>query len=429
MVVGILGGGISGLSLAYFLKDGYEILEKSSACGGLCTTFEKNGFLYDIGGHIIFSSNKDVLNFEIGLLGDKAEKRRRNNKIWYKGRFVKYPFENGLHALDKNEIFECLRDYLSNNHPKPTNLKEWFYYTFGTSLADKYMLPYNEKIWKIDPAQMEMGWVERIPKPPVEDVIKSAIGIETEGYTHQLYFYYPKQGGFQTLIRTFEERLKNIFIGKEVTSVHKEMGKWKVQTQNSEHKYDALVSTIPIFDLARILKTDIPQLVRESINNLRYNQMAVVLVGLNKVKHSDLTAVYVSDKSSLAHRYCFSAGFSESLSPVGCSSIFAEITFNSNVPKEEIASKKNIDLTVDWLVKEGFVEKSDVCETDIKYIKYAYPVYDLNYKKNTQIIYEYFDKIGIHLLGRFAQFIYVNSDVCIANAMKLAEKLNSEIKV
>ena len=31
--------------------------------------------------------------------------------------------------------------------------------------------------------------VERIPRPPDEDIIKSAKGIKTEGYKHQLNFY------------------------------------------------------------------------------------------------------------------------------------------------------------------------------------------------------------------------------------------------
>ena len=39
MTIGILGGGISGLSLAYFLGSDYEILEKNKNCGGVCTTF------------------------------------------------------------------------------------------------------------------------------------------------------------------------------------------------------------------------------------------------------------------------------------------------------------------------------------------------------------------------------------------------------
>lgn len=431
MKTGIIGGGISGLSLACFLEHDYEILEKNHQCGGLCTTFEKNGFLYDIGGHIMFSTNKDILKFEVELLGDNIHQRRRNNKIWYKGRFVKYPFENGLHVLDKEEILECLIDYLKNNNPKPTNLKEWFYYTFGTAISEKYMLPYNEKIWKIDPALMGMEWVERIPKPPLEDVIKSAIGIETEGYTHQLNFYYPRLGGFQSLVRAFELKLNSdkIFLNSEIKTVFKEEEKWKVQTQSSLHSYDSIVSTMPIFELIKVLKGEIPKEVLEAVAKLRYNSMAVVLIGLNKYKYENLTALYVPDKESPAHRYCFSAGFSENLAPKGCSSIFAEITFNSSVGKDSILSNSTIDRTIYWLVKEGFIEKSEVCETDIRYIKYAYPVYDLNYNKNMKIIYDYFDKLKIHLLGRFAQFIYINSDVCIANAKELASKLNARVLI
>ena len=427
MTVGILGGGISALALAYFLKHDYEIIEKNNDCGGLCTTFNKNGFLYDIGGHIIFSSNKDILKFEVDFLGDRIHQKRRSNKIWYKGRFVKYPFENGLSVLDKEEVFECIRDYLNNNHPKPKNLKEWFYYTFGTSISDKYMLPYNAKIWKIDPSLMGIEWVERIPKPPIEDVLKSAIGIETEGYTHQLYFYYPKKGGFQTVIKTFEEKLNNIHRNEEVKEIFKENNQWKVKTNKSLRTYETLVSTIPIFNLIDILKIEIPNEVRNAVKSLRYNSMAVVLVGLNKVKHRDLTAVYIPDKKSPAHRYCFSAGFSDELSPPNCSSILAEITFNSDIPRKKIESKEIVNKTISWLISEGFIEKADVCETDIKYIKYAYPVYDLSYTSNMRTIYKFFDEAEIKLLGRFAQFIYINSDVCIKNAQLLAEKLNTKV--
>ena len=273
---------------------------------------------------------------------------------------------------------------------------------------------------------MGMEWVERIPKPPVEDIIKSAIGIETEGYTHQLYFYYPKKGGFQSLVRAFEEKLNNIYTNKEITSIEKENGKWKVYTKDSSYSYDTLVSTLPIFKLIKLLKENIPSNVLDAINQLRYNSMAVVLVGLNKVKHEDLTAIYVPDEDSLAHRYCFSAGFSEYLSPKGCSSIFAEITINPTSETYKMDDKYFVEETVRWLVKEGFIEKSDVCETDIKRIKYAYPVYDLNYKKNVTIMYDYFEKIGIHLLGRFAKFVYINSDVCILNAKELAQKVGQE---
>jgi len=47
-----------------------------------------------------FLKDKEVLEVIFNLLGDNVVKNKRNTKILYKGRYVKYPFENGLHDLN-----------------------------------------------------------------------------------------------------------------------------------------------------------------------------------------------------------------------------------------------------------------------------------------------------------------------------------------
>jgi protoporphyrinogen oxidase len=101
MKIGILGGGLSGISLAYFLQrndrvDSIDILEKEHKPGGLCRSFDLNGLHYDIGPHIIFSKDNDILELMINLLGENRNKIRRSNKIFYKDKFIKFPFENEL---------------------------------------------------------------------------------------------------------------------------------------------------------------------------------------------------------------------------------------------------------------------------------------------------------------------------------------------
>ncbi len=96
MKIGILGGGLAGLALRYFIKHDTEILEKEAECGGLCRSIQENGFIFDQGGHLLFSKNKGVLGVLRKILGNNVEKRRRNNKVYYDKRFLKYPFENGL---------------------------------------------------------------------------------------------------------------------------------------------------------------------------------------------------------------------------------------------------------------------------------------------------------------------------------------------
>jgi len=173
--VGILGGGLTGLVVASRLPDA-EVLEKADHLGGLCTSLKAEGFTFDQhGSHILFSRQEKAMEFYRGLLGDNLVTRRRNTKVFYKGRFVKYPFENGLSDLPVEENYECLVTFLeahfarlAGKTPKPANFRDWMYAKFGKGITEKYLLPYNEKIWKTPSEQMGMDWVEgRVPDPKV----------------------------------------------------------------------------------------------------------------------------------------------------------------------------------------------------------------------------------------------------------------------
>jgi protoporphyrinogen oxidase len=217
----------------------------------------------------------------LAVLGENLVQGRRVNKIYFKGKYVKYPFENGLSDLPKEDTFECLYHSLMDKYPIPTNFKEWIYYTFGKAIAEKYLIPYNEKIWNYPADHMSLHWVEgRVPKPPVEDVIKSAIGIETEGYQHQLFFYYPRQGGIQALIQGLETRIapENLVRVFPVTQIKRTGSKWTVAGANRTRTYDVLVSTIPIFALAKALG-EIPTEVAGALAGLRFNSLIAVMIG------------------------------------------------------------------------------------------------------------------------------------------------------
>jgi protoporphyrinogen oxidase len=428
MKIGVLGGGLAGVSLAYFLKEkGYdvEVLEKESECGGLCRSFSKNGFSYDLGGHIIFSKDTEILDLMVGMLGNNVQKLYRNNKIWFKNRFVKYPFENGLAELDKEEIFECLNDFINNKHKKPKNFKEWIYYTFGDGLADKYLIPYNEKIWNCKAETMGLEWVERIPKPPVEDIIKSALGIETEGYTHQLYFYYPIKGGIQALVEAFETKLNKITFNFAVRAVKKikvgKKTKWFVSDGKDEREYDRIVSCLPIFDLADALDV-LPAKIGNTVRKLKYNSLSVVMLGIDRPDKSGKFAVYYPQKDLLFHRVCFHSYMGVAYAPKGRSLVVAEITTNEGDGIHEMPDRELVERISRGLAKEGFINKKDVCATDVKRMKYGYVVHDLNYGENTKLIKDYFRSFGIPLCGRFAEFEYLNMDAVVKHSKNLSNK-------
>jgi protoporphyrinogen oxidase len=434
MKIGILGGGLSGLTLGYLLsqKDiDFEILEKDCECGGLMRTREDAGFTFDCAGsHIIFSRNEESLNFILNLLQNNKVRTRRETRVLYDGRYVKYPFENGLSDLSKNDNFDCLFSFVQNlikkekgEIGKPVNLQEWFYYTFGSGISEKYLIPYNEKIWKFPTDQMGLDWVERVPDPPMGDIIKSSLGIETEGYRHQLFFYYPRVGGIQAIIKVFEEEIKeHIVTNFEITQVNK-VNKWSVSDGKQEKQFDKIVSTIPIQNLINVMNA--PKNEKKAVDNLKYNSLICVMIGLNSEKLNDLSWLYIPDKEILTHRISFPSNYSPKVAPKGKSAVLAEITCDKNSSLWNMSDNELKEKVIENLYLLKIIDKSDVCFAEVSRSEYAYVISDLDYKKNLTIAQDYAAEQGLNLLGRFGEFKYMNMDECIQSAMNCANKILS----
>lgn len=424
MNIGILGGGITGVALARYIKQPVEILEATDRVGGLCKTFWKEGFGYDVGGHILFSKYNEINVLLDKLLVGNLNKCKRINKILLNGQYIKYPFENDLGSLTKEDNYECLIGYLKRDYPEPkTNLKEWAYYTFGKGISEKYFIPYNEKIWNYPPEQLSLEWVDRIPKPPMEDVVKSSLGIETEGYQHQLYFRYPAYGGVEAVAKAISPDNQKIELNYKIEKIKKTPSGWAVSNGKDEKYYDKIILCFPIHEAIKCFE-GIPGEVKTAVSNLRYNSVNIVMLAVNNESLMDKGAVYIPDKTVLAHRVCFMGFFSKNLVKPGTSSLIAEITTNSGDGVHEISNEEMIDRVKDDLDRINIINKQDVIVSDVVRFKYGYPVYDLNYYKNTKIMRDYFKNIDIELCGRFAEFEYINFDECLKRAIDLAKKIN-----
>ena len=342
---------------------------------------------------------------------------------------MKYPFENGLSGLPPEENFECLNEFiktLSQKYDKPKNFREWINQTLGKGIAEKYMVPYNEKIWNFKTENMATFWVDgRIPKPPSEDIIKSSLGIKTEGYTHQLYFYYPKHGGIQFMTNQLEEKIKdNVIKNTEIKSIKKTGNKWIVSTNQGEKEFDKLISTIPIFDLIKTLE-DVPEEIINAVNSLKYNSLISVAIGLNVDKLNKLHWLYLPEKNILTHRLIFPKNDSHFTTPEGKSLVVAEITYNKGDAISKISDEEIISRVIDNLNERKLIDKETVCYTKLVKSKYAYVVYDLEYEKNIIKIHEFFERLGIELRGRFSEYKYINMDGCIKSAMDYVQTLTS----
>ena len=78
MKIGILGGGLTGLTIASALKQDYEVLERDSECGGLCRSLKKEGYTFDQGGHILYSRQEwiagIIVRVDCGVISQPCKK-------------------------------------------------------------------------------------------------------------------------------------------------------------------------------------------------------------------------------------------------------------------------------------------------------------------------------------------------------------------
>jgi protoporphyrinogen oxidase len=387
-----------------------------------------DGFRGDYGGHVMFSKDKEALAFLVDILQGNVHEVRRENRVLYKNAFVKYPFENDLASIPVEDRYECLYHFLYNDYncPETSSLKEWIYITFGKGIAERYLMPYNQKIWKANPSELSVSWVERIPKPPKEDVIKSALGISTEGYIHQLFFKYPAKGGIEALILAMANKTK-VKTGFKVTGIRNENDGWTVQSEIGEtYKYDHIISTIPVFDLFNALE-QVDPVILSLINQLRYNTLIVVMVCLSVPRRHNFSAMYVPDPDIVFHRVCYMDYFSRDNSPEGCSAVIAEITVQRGEEVSRLSDKLLADIVINDLAKMGLIDRKKIVDFCVRRQKYGYVVNYLGYESLLKEIHTYLDRIGLSFCGRFAEFRYLNMDGCVRSAFGVAQRIRETL--
>ncbi|EOI9703156.1 NAD(P)/FAD-dependent oxidoreductase [Campylobacter coli] len=412
--IGIIGAGISGMSIARLLKDDFEVevLEKFNNVGGIARTKDVGGKPYHInGGHCFNSKFDDVLDFVFNTVLDKDKWNYlpRKAEILFKNNWVTYPIEFSIKEIDSFDTslaFQITKEMFNASHEKGKNLEEWFINHFGLTLAKEYFIPYNTKIWGIAPKNMDNVWIEdekqmKLPVPTKESFYKSLVGKITDKMSHAA-FYYPKTNNQNTFIEAIGEGV-DILTNYDVKDITKENNQWIV---NGEKKYDILINTSPLDLIPQILK-NIPIKALSCFNKLKYNKVTNIFWETDG--SLDITWGYIPDPSIGFHRISNTGSIVQ--------------------PKGNFCTTEAIgEIPYDRLVEEGqkipFLKKP----LDYNVTEHAYVFFDLNYTKAKTGAISYLDSLGIYSHGRFGEWEYYNMDVCIKRSIDLAKNIKEKYK-
>ena len=144
-----------------------------------------------------------------------------------------------------------------------------------------------------------------------------------------------------------------------------------------------------------------------------------------KGKVPDISWLYVHEKKlGLFNRVSFPSNYSPVVAPQGHSSILVEITYHEGDEVSAMPDDEILNHVISALENMKIIRtKEDVVYTALERQKYAYVIYDLDYKQNIAVVKDFCAKRGIGLVGRFAEFEYLNMDGCIRNAMNFASDI------
>lgn len=344
----IIGAGISGLATAASIGRGADllILERDDSPGGYCKTVKQDGFVWDYSGHFFHFKHAEIEAWlKARMPGQTVRTVQKRSSISYAKRLVDFPFQKNIHQLPQEEFIDCLHDLyfarLPGQAPKPeTNFKEMLYARFGRSIAEKFLIPYNEKLYATDLATLDRDAMGRFfPHADVTDIIRNMR--QPDNATYNATFTYPEGGAIEyvnALLREVEPSALRLSEG--LVSIDRKAH--LARTTKGEYRYRRLVTSMPFPMLLERCGEPFDE------GTYTWNQVLVFNLGFDAKGPRDLHWLYVPDRARSFYR----VGFYDNIFDAPRMSLYVELGFPRQARIDVAAERERVlaDLKAEGLV-------------------------------------------------------------------------------
>lgn len=414
----VIGAGISGLTFANYCKGDYLIVEKESEVGGYCRTFKKGEYVWDFAGHFFhFKTDEFKAKFLEKMPKEDIIYNEKRTKICHAGKMIDFPFQTNIHQLDKEEFIDCLYD-LFNKEEKENydNFLDMLYGKFGKSIVEKFLKPYNEKLYAIDLKELDVDAMGRFfPYADKEQIINNMKNHQVNSYNSS--FLYPKNGAgsFIEILYNSLDRNK-ILLNTSVEKINVEK-KEAILSNGDIISYEYLINTSPLNKFLQLVGG-----YEHLINEMSYNKVLVFNLGFDRPSKICTKEhwLYVASKDCNFYR----CGFYNNILGTKDLSMYIEIGYpkNSVIDQEEI--QKQLNLTLKSL------KDLNIIDSETKLVDYLPLVMDpayvhINTKTNEKLdkLKENFSLNNVYTIGRYGAWIYNSMEDSMLKAKELAEKI------
>jgi len=411
----VIGAGITGLTFADWVDtDDTVICEALPEIGGYCRTIQKEGFTWDFSGHFFHFKHPEIEKYLVDRMDDQTVRTIvKVSRVHYKGDLVDFPFQKNIHQLPHDEFLECLVDLFEKDDREPDNFRDMLYVKFGRGIAEKFLIPYNEKLYATDLAQLDVDAMGRFfPYANVEDIVRNFRKSDNQSYNST--FTYPEGGAIQYIQAMAKGiRPEQIALNERVLSI--DLERKIARTNRREIQYQTIVSSTPF---ARLLKmADVPH--DPAVYN--YNKVLVFNLGFDRKGPEGVHWIYYPDRDLCFYRL----GFYDNIFDTDRMSMYVEIGYpadaeiNAEIVEERKAQVLN-DLQAAGVVSDHQLVADHSVLLDPAYVHITQQsLHDVAEKK--ALLQEH----DVYSIGRYGSWTYCSIEDNIVEARALAEMLST----
>lgn len=295
--IGIIGGGISGLTAAFLLKNkGFDVtlFEKSGAVGGNIQTVKIDDFLIEYAPNSLIKSPRLVDLIKALKLESEVLTANPTNKKRYvlrNGKLRALPMSIAKMAADgyfsAGAKLRLLREpFVKSKSPDGESVAEFFERRLGREIVERAADPFIAGIYAGNPENLSVkAAFPRLYELEKEygSLLLGSLRSKPEKADKDFPRSFSFVNGIQTLTDKLGESLgESLKTNCSIERIEKTTdGKWRVKSDSGEDVFDAIVVSTPAGVAANLIE-NLDAHLSKQLKNIYYPPVALVYFGIKK---------------------------------------------------------------------------------------------------------------------------------------------------
>jgi len=307
-----------------------------------------------------------------------------------------------------------LRSFEKHEKENYDSFLDMLYGKFGVSITEKFLKPYNEKLYACNLNLLDVEAMGRFfPYANLNEIIQNMRKSNNDSYNND--FLYPKEGA-----AVFVRHLLNglnpdlVHLGEEVRSI--DIDQKTVVTESNTYHYDYLISSLPLNSFIRLIGKE--NLLEE--HPLSFNQVLVLNLGFDKPSiDRDIHWIYIPSPDTNFYR----AGFYNNIIGSEKLSMYIEIGYGMEEIITSEIIEQQLEQTLDNLHRIGIIQDHKLVDWQALVMS---PAYVHITKDSNQFVKQLMNELSehqIYTIGRYGQWKYCSIEDCMVDAAEVSKRI------